>query len=209
MDTRRVSFSLDIPADGSPAFGITSSHNRPGIGGAGSEGTPRRAPLPGGLTWLVRMNFLVAVSSSTSDSLADAERRRGQGLRNLVQDGTVGAWGVAHRAGEMLAPLARAQSSTTAPEVARGSRNPSERIVPGSAPSVEAGRTWASILLSSAPPTSSRDSFSGDDDVEGLEAENSEDIWEPLEVHTVECEVPIAVWPGATAFRPQESVFEC
>lgn len=33
--------------------------------------------------------------------------------------------------------------------------------------------------------------------------------WKPLEVHTVECEVPVSVWPGATAFRPRESVFEC
>ena len=32
--------------------------------------------------------------------------------------------------------------------------------------------------------------------------------WSELRVETVECEVPIVVWPGNTAFRPLEVVFD-
>ena len=35
-----------------------------------------------------------------------------------------------------------------------------------------------------------------------------EEGWRELGVETVECEVPVMVWPGNTAFRPEDVVFD-
>jgi hypothetical protein len=35
-----------------------------------------------------------------------------------------------------------------------------------------------------------------------------EDEWREIAVETVECEVPVMVWPGNTAFRPEDVVFD-
>jgi RAB6A-GEF complex partner protein 2 len=35
-----------------------------------------------------------------------------------------------------------------------------------------------------------------------------EDEWRKMKLERVECEIPIEVWPGNTAFRPAEVVFE-
>lgn len=35
-----------------------------------------------------------------------------------------------------------------------------------------------------------------------------EEDWRELKIETVECEVPIKVWPGNTAFRAPEIVFD-
>jgi hypothetical protein len=35
-----------------------------------------------------------------------------------------------------------------------------------------------------------------------------EDEWREIAVETVECEIPVMVWPGNTAFRPEDVVFD-
>jgi hypothetical protein len=35
-----------------------------------------------------------------------------------------------------------------------------------------------------------------------------EEEWREIAVETVECEVPVMVWPGNTAFRPEDVVFD-
>ena len=40
------------------------------------------------------------------------------------------------------------------------------------------------------------------------DAYGSEEEWKELKVEMVECEVPIKVWPGNTAFKATEVVFE-
>lgn len=185
MDTRRASFALDIPADGTPAFGVTAYD--PGEG-------------RGGLTWRVRMNFLVAVApiptvptalpnAGTTPTPAATAARGGdvpgdgtrrdpvseELLRSHVRDGPRGEWGWSTRASESLAPLGRGAGP------ARGRE-------------VSGGRSWTSMFLGG-----------------GVEADEDpeQEAWTSVGVQTVECEVPVSVWPGATAFRPRESVFEC
>jgi RAB6A-GEF complex partner protein 2 len=49
-----------------------------------------------------------------------------------------------------------------------------------------------------------------DDDPEGGEVGlgAGEEEWREIAVETVECEVPVMVWPGNTAFRPEDVVFD-
>ncbi|KAI0005356.1 Rgp1-domain-containing protein [Russula compacta] len=48
-----------------------------------------------------------------------------------------------------------------------------------------------------------------DEDAEGeVDLGAGEEGWRELAVETVECEVPVMVWPGNTAFRPEDVVFD-
>jgi hypothetical protein len=49
-----------------------------------------------------------------------------------------------------------------------------------------------------------------EEDAEGEEVDlgAGEEGWRELAVETVECEVPVMVWPGNTAFRPEDVVFD-
>jgi len=46
-----------------------------------------------------------------------------------------------------------------------------------------------------------------EDDAEDL-GRAGEEQWREIAVETVECEVPVMVWPGNTAFRPEDVVFD-
>lgn len=35
-----------------------------------------------------------------------------------------------------------------------------------------------------------------------------EGLWQEVKLETVECEVPVRVWPGNTAFKPVDVVFD-
>lgn len=49
----------------------------------------------------------------------------------------------------------------------------------------------------------------GDEDIDEEERErDQEEDWKEVKVEMVECEVPIKVWPGNTAFKATEVVFE-
>ena len=227
MDTHRASFSLDIPADGTPAFGISAYDP--------DEGS-------GGLAWRVRMNFLVAVAppipSSPGPPTESVMRGDAEMLRTHVRDSPPGEWGSSSCASDSLAPLVRVDASPVArsnninatPDGQLSNDNtnpmPTQNVASGGA------RGWASMLLGSGgasrslssgiAASTSQTSFPGDnndeedaDDYDGKEDEDEDEErrdsgrWMPVEVQTVECEVPVSIWPGATAFRPRESVFEC
>ncbi|XP_006454967.1 hypothetical protein AGABI2DRAFT_114737 [Agaricus bisporus var. bisporus H97] len=49
--------------------------------------------------------------------------------------------------------------------------------------------------------------FSGDDDNDNEDNEE-EAVWKEVKLETVECEVPIRVWPGNTAFRAVDVLFD-
>jgi RAB6A-GEF complex partner protein 2 len=74
-------FSLDIPPDSTPAFGIVLP--------AG----PDNAPSEGGLEWRVRLCFLVAASREVGE------------IRQLRRDGRAGEWGASWKAPDGAAPL--------------------------------------------------------------------------------------------------------
>jgi len=191
MNTRRASFSLDIPADGTPAFEITAYDPDEGAGG---------------LAWHVRMNFLVAVapphSGPTELVMQGGEEET---LRSHVQDGPGGEWGLSSRATDSLAPLVGTDS---VPAVARNNARPDE-LWSGTIPTASGGaRNWTSMFLGDSEDNGAEE---GDGEVGDDEERRGGGVggWVPVEVQTVECEVPVSIWPGATAFRPRESIFEC
>jgi hypothetical protein len=48
-----------------------------------------------------------------------------------------------------------------------------------------------------------------DEEAEGeVDLGAGEEGWRELAVETVECEVPVVVWPGNTAFRPEDVIFD-
>jgi RAB6A-GEF complex partner protein 2 len=54
-----------------------------------------------------------------------------------------------------------------------------------------------------------RDEGDGDGLADGeVDLGAGEEGWRELAVETVECEVPVMVWPGNTAFRPEDVVFD-
>lgn len=212
MDTQRASFALDIPADGTPAFGITAYDPAEG---------------KGGLVWKVRMNFLVAVAAAAPYSASPDSG--GETIRNLVKDGPRGEWGLSLRASDSLAPLGRVSTQRSDPggDAVGMSSSRSGDPPPSSHGGGTSGGGWTSMLFGSngggssssqTSLTTSLDDEGDSDDANEVGARKSgvdDDVrrtrsrWAPLEVQTVECEVPVSVWPGATAFRPRESVFEC
>ncbi|KAF7785199.1 hypothetical protein Agabi119p4_1364 [Agaricus bisporus var. burnettii] len=50
--------------------------------------------------------------------------------------------------------------------------------------------------------------FSGDDENNNENENEEEAVWKEVKLETVECEVPIRVWPGNTAFRAVDVVFD-
>jgi len=174
----RTTFSLDIPSDAAPAFGVA-------MGG----------PPAGGLEWRVRLCLLVAVAAT--DARAHEEGVR---LKQLVLDGPRGQWGSSWVPTAGIAPLEHAEAAARA------------------APEVAGTRTWASFFASTFMGPSEGAFHDGDEAVESEDevrsvAEGEVDLgageegWRAVRVETVECEVPVRVWPGNTAFRAMEVVF--
>jgi len=48
----------------------------------------------------------------------------------------------------------------------------------------------------------------GEGEGEEVDLGAGDEGWRELVVETVECEVPVMVWPGNTAFRPEDVVFD-
>ncbi|KAF9508028.1 hypothetical protein BS47DRAFT_1332970 [Hydnum rufescens UP504] len=142
-DTRRISFSLDIPADGTPAFHFTAHDPKEAVGG---------------LDWKVRLCFLVALEPEGE-------------MWSMLPDGPKGEWGTSSRAGDSLAPL---------------------RLIESASANAGAGG-WTSMFLGGVLETTMRITTGR---------------WQEVDLHTVECEVDVVVFPGATAFRPVESSFD-
>lgn len=133
---------------------------------------------PGGLEWKVRLCLLVAVASEGRNGTDDVQ------LKTLVRDGSSGEWGVSWRGAPSIAPL--------------------EQIGDGTVVSSPGGlRSWASYLASPFTGVGHQD---GDELDEGDEREADEE-WSTVQAETVECEVPIKVWPGNTAFNASDVVF--
>ena len=88
------------------------------------------------------------------------------------------------------------------PDAASGEWGTAYTAYPSIAPKVRAHRetesaTWTQLFVSSL--LGEREYHDGDEE---------EDLWADELVETVECEVPIRVWGGSTAFRAPEVVFD-
>jgi len=135
----------------------------------------------GGLTWKVHLTLLVAVTSPNAR------------VRGLAQDGAPTAWGTAWRAPAGIAPEERMGSSEK--------KSAETKQV----------QSWTSYLMSSFLGTGEKEYHDGDDiddeDVPSSGGKEDED-WRELQVEVVECEVPVVVWPGSTAFSAVDVVFD-
>jgi len=137
---------------------------------------------PGGLEWKVRLCLLVAVASDQSRKGVNGVR-----LKTLIRDGPSGEWGDSWRGAPSISPLEQIDDAT-----AVGTPN--------------GLRSWASYLASPFTGSGSERYHGGNELDEGDERE-AEEEWSPVKVETVECEVPIKVWPGNTAFKASDVVF--
>ncbi|KAH8101380.1 Rgp1-domain-containing protein [Cristinia sonorae] len=190
--TLRTTFSLDIPPDASPAFQVDVKSDTLQPSGAGA----------GGLEWKVRLCLLVSVGSA--HTRADTEGVR---LKNLVRDGPRGEWGSSWKASPNIAPM----EWPDARAMLRGPAEPGTTVTPSS--------SWMSFLTSTLFGSSETPYHDGDegisddeDDATGegqeLEVWGSEEDWRGVRVEMVECEVPIKVWPGNTAYKAGDVVFD-
>jgi RAB6A-GEF complex partner protein 2 len=157
---------------------------RIGVGGkssldGGEEGAVVSAQ--GGLEWKVRLCLLVAVA------------REGALVRGFKRDGDRGAWGTSWIAEEGMAPMEKEPSSSKA----------------GDAPvKMSKDRTsqgWAAFLAASILGSAEEEEEAVEEEEED---EEEEEGWRAVRVETVECEMPLRVWPGSTAFKTMEVVFD-
>lgn len=180
--TLRTAFALDIPSDASPAFQVVVS-------------APGAPPGTGGLAWKVRLCLLVAVAAPTARA-GDAGVR----LRHLVRNGPRGEWGTAWRAPASMAPCER-PGAPLSPAAAAAAAAPQKT------------QSWTSFfsaaLLGSSEPSST---FHDGDEESEIDSEDGEALaeseWREVPAEMVECEVPIRVWPGNTAYKAADVVFE-
>jgi hypothetical protein len=207
LGTLRLGFALDIPSDGSPAFGVV-------VGNSDSSA--------GGLEWKVRLCLLVGVANTESDAGTEGVRAKG-----LVRDGDEetgggrGAWGSAWRAPAKLGMLERVPPPPPPPQ---------SPAVPEM--SVGLGAFFAaSFLGGNEGGYHDGDDFDEDEaledraeeDVYGYDGVKSdlaggvgvgvryggrEEGWSEVKVEMVECVVPVRVWAGNTAFRAGDVVFD-
>ena len=136
-------------------------------------------PMPVGLGGLEWKVRLCLLVAVGSDKGVDGTR-----LKSLVRDGPSGEWGVSWRGAPSIAPLEQIDDDTTI--------------------NSQGGlRSWASYLASPFAGVASEDGDELDEEGEG----EVDGEWSTVKVETVECEVPIKVWPGNTAFRASDVVF--
>ncbi|KAI0367489.1 Rgp1-domain-containing protein [Pilatotrama ljubarskyi] len=195
--TLRTTFSLDIPPDASPAF--QASLTDPSGPVDPNRGNSAR---PGGLEWKVRLCLLVAIASPNA-----REGPEGVRLRQLVRDGPRGQWGSSWKAAPSIAPLERPGPPQQPTASSQTPSNANGELTAGGG---STALSWMSYLASSLLGPSNVGYHDGDEELEE-EAEDEvgpEDAWRELKVETVECEVPVKVWPGNTAFKATDIVFD-
>ncbi|KZP30270.1 Rgp1-domain-containing protein [Athelia psychrophila] len=150
------------------------------------------ADTPGGLEWKVRLCLLVAIAAPTAPCGPEGVR-----VKSMLRDSARGEWGSSWKACAGLAPL--------------------ERRDPGAGRA--AAQTWGQYLtpafLGGDPAYDEEGDEEGDGLWDGAGTDGAQrDFgggrggWVDVRVETVECEVPIKVWPGNTAFKAMEIVFD-
>ncbi|ETW87730.1 hypothetical protein HETIRDRAFT_457174 [Heterobasidion irregulare TC 32-1] len=199
----RTTFALDIPPDASPAFGLALGD---------PEGARRGS---GGLEWKVRLCLLVAVAAP--DARAGIEGAR---VKQLVRDGPRGEWGSSWVPTRGIAPLEHLEAGPV--PVPAEAEAPGAKV--GGERGAAAGKTsWAAFFASAFLGPSEGGFHDGDEGSDGggdgegdggeggdgeVDLGAGEEGWRAVRVETVECEVPVKVWPGNTAFRAMEVVFD-
>jgi len=218
LNVLRTTFALDIPSDASPAFQIR-------IGTTHDD-----SDSPAGLSWKIRLCLLVGIASDQSISGLQGNR-----VRTLGRDGPRGEWGTSWIAISGGAPLEKLDIRIEREALLRqkisspkswsqylvssflwrrsGGVGEGDEIVSDvdTLESVQSGNNNHSDTLDS-----SRGSFEYDGIIPdlgggvgmGVDYLGGEEGWKEVRLETVECEVPIKVFPGNTAFRALDVVFD-
>ncbi|PPQ84542.1 hypothetical protein CVT25_007612 [Psilocybe cyanescens] len=226
LNTLRTTFSLDIPSDASPAFQVRVGTP---VSTPSSPSSPApTSPMPGGLEWKVRLCLLVGVASETSYTGVHDAR-----LKSLVRDGPRGEWGSSWRATPGNAPLEKPNLKLEAAR-AQQQRRRAQQL---SSPRAWSRFIVSSILYGGQNENVEREYHDGDvldtdeDDADGdrdadgqgydgiipdlaggvgigVDYAGGEEGWKDVKLETVECEVPVKVFPGNTAFKALDVVFD-
>jgi hypothetical protein len=218
LNTLRTTFSLDIPSDASPAFQIV-------VGGT-SVPNPSAPRTSGGLEWKVRLCLLVGIAAETSHAGMQDVR-----FKSLVREGPRGEWGSSWGATAGISPLEKPDSKAVA--AALRQQRQQQRQFQMTSPRAWSQFIVTSILYGNTDPAAEREYHDGDaisDEEDGQEGQddeydgiipdlaggvgvgvdygNGEEGWRDVKLEMVECEVPVRVFPGNTAFKALDVVFD-
>ncbi|KAF8168504.1 Rgp1-domain-containing protein [Crassisporium funariophilum] len=222
LNTLRTTFALDIPSDASPAFQIRIGTTNPTT--PVSPSSPAATNNTGGLEWKVRLCLLVGIAAESSDIGTQGVR-----FKSLVRDGPRGEWGSSWGATKTNAPLEK-------PNL-KAEKLAARKQQQVSTPRAWSRFLVSSLLYGTSNPESEREYHDGDvigdeDDGDGgLGADaggydgiiadpgggvgvgvdyagGEETVWREVKLETVECEVPVRVFPGNTAFKALDVVFD-
>jgi len=194
VGSSRTSFALNIPSDAAPDFGLSST----------SDGSV------GGVVWKVRLALLVAVPPKpkprADGSLPDADEEP-EGSHLVLDEDRSSGWAASWLARAGIAPLSAYTTSARMVTSALLTPGPMSAMLR----SPVTPSTWTAMLTSpfSAVGGTPRDWGVGGvgggvvNSVATLRGSGNE--WR---LETVECEVPVRVWPGNTAFRPADVAFD-
>ncbi|KAJ3893392.1 Rgp1-domain-containing protein [Lentinula edodes] len=189
LSTLRTTFALDIPSDASPAFQIKVGDQPVHT----DTMTHPKTKFDGGLEWKVRLCLLVAVAKENSDSGTEGVR-----FKSLVRDGPRGEWGSAWKAPIGAAPSEKPMSASSS----TGQLSPRQQQ-PGVV------KSWTSFITASFLGAAEGGYHDGDELSDYSSDPNDDEVgWQEVKLETVECEVPVSVWPGNTAFKPVDVVFD-
>ncbi|EIN13130.1 Rgp1-domain-containing protein [Punctularia strigosozonata HHB-11173 SS5] len=208
----RTTFALDIPSDAAPAFGVEVGEiaGGGGEGGAGGGGAGEgKGKGKGGLEWRVRLYLLVAVAEE------------GAKVKGLRADGEGGEWGSSWKATEGMAPMQKRPPPPPPPPPPPMPSSSPGKTQEGAGAGAGAVRSWGAWAASWLGVSDEVGYHDGDEEIEdaypaegrdekeaGVDLGEGEEGWEEVRVETVECEVPVGVWPGNTAYKAVDVVFD-
>ena len=234
LNTLRTTFSLDIPSDASPAFQVRVG-TPPSVSPSTPSGS--KPPTPGGLEWKVRLCLLVGVASEHSlrgvqgvqfRSL-DRDGPRGEWGSSWVATSTNAPLEKPDLKAEKQAQRKQIQQQTTSPRswsqffvssiLYGGANDQTEREYHdgdvlgsddghGDGPGDDGG---LGRLVRGGVVGEEYDGIipdlAGGVGV-GVDYAGGEEGWRDVKLETVECEVPVKVFPGNTAFKALDVVFD-
>ena len=214
---------MDIPSDASPAFQILVGTSVP------NPSTPSTPRISGGLEWKVRLCLLVGIAAETSHTGVQDVR-----FKSLVREGPRGEWGSSWGATAGISPLEKPDLKAVA--AAQRLRRQQQRQFQMTSPRAWSQFIVTSILYGNMDPEAEREYHDGDaisDEEEdgqdggdnndeydgiipdlaggvgvGVDYGNGEEGWQDVKLEMVECEVPVRVFPGNTAFKALDVVFD-
>ena len=202
MNTQRASFSLDIPADATPSFDFVAPPSS-----RQEDGNKGTSAVKGGLEWRVRLRFLVAVSPPNARSPDPVGQPRGSDARSK-EPGPTSSAGAMTKGSDSEDAMRSSEFQivmhSLLPDGPRGewamSRHASSSLAPFRFVEDESTETggggWMNMITGAG---------SVDGDVE--QGMNAQGTWTETGLDVLECEVPVMVWPSATAFQPVETIF--